>query len=238
MAGTRILNAEERAWIRELYLAEVRYVDDQVGVLLGTLKQLGLYEDSLIILTSDHGEEFWEHGAYQHGHSMYEEVLAVPLIIKFPRNASRGTVASRVSTQSVMPTVLDLCGIRPTRSCHSTPSLAGLVSDADQTRRDEVLLHSGSCYQENLDAVIFGDHKLIRRIDSNREELYDLENRSRGAAFAPRHSARSGGVRPSDAERPKQVFGRVRECYRASQKKVRGLGQDRIEQLRSLGYLN
>jgi arylsulfatase A-like enzyme len=238
VAGTRMLNAEEREWIRELYLAEVRYVDEQVGLLLGTLKELGLYDDSLIILTSDHGEEFWEHGGYQHGHSMYEEVLAVPLIIKLPGSKTKASVAPRVSTQSVMSTVLDVCGIRPGKSCYSTPPLTGLIANPEDSHHDDVLLHSGSCYQENLDAVIFGDHKLIRRIDSRREELYDLEadpEERRSLLRAAPDLAAFGRRTLTDQS---ESLKRVRGCYQASQGKVRGLGRDRIEQLRSLGYLN
>ncbi|MGH7897931.1 MAG: sulfatase, partial [Candidatus Binatia bacterium] len=74
--------AEEMAWIRKLYDAEVRYVDQGVGEIVAALKRLGLYDGSLILVVSDHGEEFWEHGRIGHGHTLYQEVLRVPLIVK------------------------------------------------------------------------------------------------------------------------------------------------------------
>ena len=235
LAGTRMLSAEEREWVRELYLAEVRYVDEQVGILVDTLKRLDLYDDSLLIVTSDHGEEFWEHGAYQHGHSMYDEVLAVPLIIKLPGSTRRGAVAGRVSTQFVMPTILDVCGVTPKKSCHSAPSLTKLVNDDGV---NGALIQSGSCYQENLDAVIFRNHKLIRRLDSHREELYDLDSdpseRRSLLETAPELAELGRRTLSEQNERLK----RVRECYQATEKQAPAVGRERIQQLKSLGYLN
>ena len=74
-----------QGWVKELYRSEVRFADDRIGRLMAALKDLGLYDDSLIVLTSDHGEEFWDHGGVDHGHSFYNELVSVPLIIKLPR---------------------------------------------------------------------------------------------------------------------------------------------------------
>ena len=65
---------------RQLYQAELRYADSQFGRLLEVLRELRRYDDSLIIATSDHGEEFWEHGDFAHGRSLFDEVLQIPLI--------------------------------------------------------------------------------------------------------------------------------------------------------------
>jgi arylsulfatase A-like enzyme len=238
VSGTRILSSEERDWIRQLYLAEVRYVDEQIGLLVESLKKLGLYDDSLIVVTSDHGEEFWEHGGYQHGHSMYDEVLAVPLLIKLPRASAKGSIETRVSTEFVMPTILELSGIKQARSCHSAPSLAPLMAAGGDINAQHVLLHSGSCYQENLDAVIFRNHKLIRRLDSNREELYDLDSdplERRSLLDSAPALAEVGRRTLSDRS---EILKRVRACYQASEKRMPATGRQRIEQLRSLGYLN
>ncbi|MCW5978106.1 MAG: sulfatase [Bryobacteraceae bacterium] len=238
VAGTRILNAEEREWVRQLYLAEVRYVDEQIGALLGSLKEQGLYEDALIVVTSDHGEEFWEHGGYQHGHSMYDEVLAVPLLMKLPGASVKGDLRTRVSTQFVMPTILELGGIRPSRSCYQAPSLAALIADHGASRIDEALLGSGACYQENLDAVIFRNFKLIRRLDTNREELYNLD-----ADPDERHSLLESAPELAEVARrtlanQSEMLKRVRDCYQATDKPAPFGGRQRIEQLKSLGYLN
>ena len=83
-AGMLKLSAEQREWVRKLYDDEVRYVDENVGRLLGHLRETGQYDDALIIVASDHGEEFWEHDGFEHGHTLYNEVLRVPLMIKLP----------------------------------------------------------------------------------------------------------------------------------------------------------
>ncbi|MDP8256057.1 MAG: sulfatase [Candidatus Alcyoniella australis] len=78
------------------YDAEIRYTDEVLGGLLDQLKQLGLYDSMLIVVTSDHGEEFWEHGGLGHSVTLYDEVLHVPLIVRLPGAASAGL---RIETQ-------------------------------------------------------------------------------------------------------------------------------------------
>lgn len=66
---------DEREWIRQLYLAEVRYVDAMFGKIVARLRELGIYDDALIVFSSDHGEEFWDHGEYGHGQSLFHELI-------------------------------------------------------------------------------------------------------------------------------------------------------------------
>jgi arylsulfatase A-like enzyme len=76
------------------------------------LKRLGMYEESLIILVSDHGEEFAEHKGFEHGRTLYEELVQVPLIIKYPdREMSGKSEPIHVSLTDVLPTILDVAGI-------------------------------------------------------------------------------------------------------------------------------
>ncbi len=100
--------AERRA-IVGLYDGEIGYTDAAlVGALTSKLRALGLYDDTLVVLTSDHGEEFYEHGSWEHGHALYDESLKVPLIIKFPGSKFRGKrVGSFVRLVDVMPTILE-----------------------------------------------------------------------------------------------------------------------------------
>ena len=98
-------------WVQALYLGETRYVDDRIGLFIATLKDLDLYEDALIVFTSDHGEEHYEHRGIDHGHSLYEELLRVPLIVKLPGSTVKDEIEQAVSLESVLPTILDLCNI-------------------------------------------------------------------------------------------------------------------------------
>jgi arylsulfatase A-like enzyme len=97
--------------LEALYLGEVSYTDRQFGLFLDLLRRLDLYDPSLILLVSDHGEEFAEHGGFDHGRTLYDELLEVPLIAKFPQDRWADTrVARPVSTVDILPTVLALTG--------------------------------------------------------------------------------------------------------------------------------
>ena len=107
------LSEQERQDFIGLYDGEIRYTDERlIKPLLSRLKQLALYDRTMIIITSDHGEEFFDHGGWEHGHTLYNELLKVPLIIKFPNSKFRGKrIESIVSLVDVMPTVLEEMGI-------------------------------------------------------------------------------------------------------------------------------
>jgi arylsulfatase A-like enzyme len=89
----------------DLYDGEIRYVDDEVGRVLDHLKARGLDRSTLVVVTSDHGEEFQEHGSWEHQKTLYEEVVRVPLIVRGPGVGARRE-AAQVSLLDVAPTVL------------------------------------------------------------------------------------------------------------------------------------
>lgn len=96
-----------------LYDGGIRYMDEYfIKPLIETLKTLNLYNDTMIIFTSDHGEEFYEHGGWTHDHTLYNELIRVPLIIKFPGSKFKGMKIKEVSRIiDIMPTVLESLGI-------------------------------------------------------------------------------------------------------------------------------
>ncbi len=97
--------------LAELYDEEVRYTDAQFGAFFDELDERGLFDASVVVLTSDHGEEFGEHGYLGHGDSLYAEQLHVPLLVHLPGGARAGEVDSRpVSHLDVAPTLLDAAG--------------------------------------------------------------------------------------------------------------------------------
>ncbi len=102
-----------RETLYRLYQGEVRYTDIRLARIIELLKRTGIYEDSLIVFLADHGEEFWEHRKIGHGHSQYNELIRVPLIIKLPGNRHAGTtVESSAGLVDLAPTVLDYLGIK------------------------------------------------------------------------------------------------------------------------------
>lgn len=97
--------------IAELYLVGVGVLDHHIGALLSGLEERGLLEDSVVIITSDHGEEFREHGRFVHAQP-YVESLAVPLLVRFPGGAHAGTVVEDpVELADLMPSILGAMGL-------------------------------------------------------------------------------------------------------------------------------
>ncbi|HEX6863033.1 MAG TPA: sulfatase, partial [Thermoanaerobaculia bacterium] len=107
LAAKGTIDRAEVAHMRKLYDSEVRYADREFGRFVDLLKWLGLYDHSFVILAGDHGEEFAEHGGFEHGTTLFEEVLRVPLIVKYPDGRWAGKrVGEPVSLVDVAPTVL------------------------------------------------------------------------------------------------------------------------------------
>jgi arylsulfatase A-like enzyme len=97
--------------MRSTYEAGVRYLDDALGVLFEALEESGVWDQLLVVVTSDHGEEFDEHGGFGHG-SMYEEIIAVPLLVKWPQSEHAGEVNNVLSSSvDLAPTLLDYAGL-------------------------------------------------------------------------------------------------------------------------------
>jgi arylsulfatase A-like enzyme len=95
----------------DLYDGEIAYNDSTFGDLLEMLKEHSVYEDTLIILLSDHGEEFQDHGNWQHGRNLFVENLHVPLLIRFPDRGQGVRVEQRVQHIDLLPTLLDYLGL-------------------------------------------------------------------------------------------------------------------------------
>ena len=112
--GAVSIDDDDLAHIVATYDAEIRSVDKAFGRLRGGLRELGLWQEAFVIVTSDHGEEFGEHGAVGwHSHSLYDELLRVPLLIRFPRWAHGGeTVQQQVRLIDIPPTVVAAAGLR------------------------------------------------------------------------------------------------------------------------------
>ena len=98
--------------IRDSYDATVAAADREVGALIDALRELALLDRTIVVVTSDHGEEFGEHGGFGHGRTLYEEVLHVPLMVCAPGIAPH-PVSDEVTLADVAPTLLSLCGLEP-----------------------------------------------------------------------------------------------------------------------------
>jgi arylsulfatase A-like enzyme len=165
-----------------LYDGEVRYVDSFVGRLFAELRSRGLFETTLIVLTADHGEEFFEHGEKGHCHTTYNELIHVPLIIRWPGNDGRRRVERRVQHVDIVPTILDIVGADTDGLALHGQSLVPLLrGDPDaarpafaETTRFRRKKKWGVPFGR-AQCVIDGRYKLIRHPEGSQpDELYDL----------------------------------------------------------------
>jgi arylsulfatase A-like enzyme len=131
----RSLTEEEIGYVVSLYDCEILQNDFYFGQFIDYLKQKGLYENSVIVMTSDHGEQFNEHGGYFHGSSIYNEEIHVPLIIKFPDNELSGSQSDLFMSQvDILPTVLEYLGVEIPQEVDGVSLLYHLKkSDVDRT---------------------------------------------------------------------------------------------------------
>jgi len=109
--GRLPLDERQRASLVARYDGEIRFADEQFGRLRAELERLGRWDDSLVVAVGDHGEEFWDHGGFEHGHSHHVELLRVPLIVKRPDGPAGAVLRQRVRQLDIVPTVLEYTGI-------------------------------------------------------------------------------------------------------------------------------
>lgn len=96
---------------KEQYDTAIRYQTDEVGRWFDELQAQGRFDNAMVIVTADHGEEFFEHGGFSHGYSLHREVLSVPLWIKLPGQKKGAKINDAVSLTDILPTVLEVTGI-------------------------------------------------------------------------------------------------------------------------------
>jgi arylsulfatase A-like enzyme len=103
---------EDFELLRALYHGDVTYLDEKIGELVESLRTQGVLDDTLLIITSDHGEEFGENGILGHGYTFHSVLLHVPLIVRYPRQFAGGTRRRGVvQLTDLFPTILDVAGI-------------------------------------------------------------------------------------------------------------------------------
>ena len=185
------LPAVERDWLLALYDAEIRSWDIALAELLRALRDAGVLDDTIVVVTADHGEEFLEHGRLKHGTQLYEESIHVPLVIVGP-GVAPGRVGALAQGLDLLPTIAHVLGLKAPPGLWGRDLLGTLPADAG------VLSETGSAIGPTgshiaIEALRTPDRKLIATPALGRTELYDLprdpRERDDRAAAAPAEAA-------------------------------------------------
>lgn len=208
-AGALTPNEREKERIINLYKNEITYNDAAFGEFRQKLEELGIWDDTLVIITSDHGEEFWEHGSVGHGHNVHQEMVHVPLIFHYPNGLPEGKViASGGEVVDVLPTVREMLGLDPLEDRQGESLLPVMFGEHGGYPRPALATQYG--YEYGLQ---IRDWKLY--LDSGGARLYDratdpleMEDVSRQHPLAARwlHDA-VGWYRPHRSEWDKSSWG-------------------------------
>lgn len=158
----------------DLYKGEVKYADSLLGTVLNTLQEQDWYGSSIVVLFSDHGEEFLEHGSLEHGHSVYKELAHIPLIMKIP-GYKPARIKTRVALFDIFPTILDLAGVDYSNLIVQAESLLPVIRG--ESAEDREIFVEGSLGK--LAQGLYSKNYLIASVKDeakniDRFELYEL----------------------------------------------------------------
>lgn len=111
VGSTNLRDADVKFW-RAIYDEKIQRTDEKFKGFLAELKKMGLLDKTIFVLTSDHGTEFYEHKRFDHGFSLYDELIHVPLVIKLPGQKNGKVINDQITSLDIMPTLLDLLDVK------------------------------------------------------------------------------------------------------------------------------
>ncbi len=213
-----------------LYDGELAYVDNQIGLLLRKLEELGLRGKTIIVLTSDHGEAFQDHGQFEdHGSTLYNEEIHIPLILQFPIGQFKKlTIDDNVRMIDVMPTILDLLQITPPKDIQGV-SLVPLFFK--EKFHELSVLSETSRWNYDLKSYISNQYKFIMNFTNKQTELYDLKE----DFYEKNNLLKKKGRIASNYE--KELLKYLEKIPKRTAKINIEDDKNRINELKSLGYL-
>lgn len=174
------LSASDRENVAALYDAGIRTADEGlIKPVLDVLRRKGLYDRTMIVVTSDHGEGLYDHQAWDHTHSVYDELLRVPLIVKMPRGVDAGRrLDPVVRLTDIMPTILEVAGLTFDPSVMDGRSLLPVLSGrepADRLVQAELAENINNVHIPQRVAIIEGGLKLTLNQAYSRQHLRFFE---------------------------------------------------------------
>jgi arylsulfatase A-like enzyme/Tfp pilus assembly protein PilF len=223
----------ERLLAPTAYDAEIGVLDRSVGRVLDELEKLGVLDDTLVVVTADHGESLGEHGEKTHAVFIYDATVRVPLLLRFPRALPRGRVYDGpVRSVDLVPTILaalKLPGGSETQGTNLLPALSGDAPPPDLPQYSESLLSEVGFGMAPLYGVRHGGFKWIR---APRPEVYDLQHDPRELR----------NLYPAEARRGARLDRELQAVLDDSRRRALNpqkspMDKETLESLQALGYL-
>ncbi len=228
--------AELRGYMIDAYDTSMRFVDGAIAKVIGYLAARELLSNTVNVVTSDHGEEFLEHGKTRHKGPLFDEIVHVPLVLKYPSGPSGVRISQLVQNFDVMPTVLEIAGIDRPSALEAKSLIDVLMSPEDNPDRTA---YAGFPW---LRMVRDSRHKLLVR-KNGAELLFDLsaDPGEKENLLGP-DAMGVEGVQVA-AETSRQAMGGFVEILRAQgggaqSDAAESLDEETRQQLKALGYLN
>ncbi len=221
---------------RKMYTEEVRYTDRWLGKLLTGIKRTGEWDRSMIVIASDHGEELFDHGEFEHGHTMHEELLRVPLLIKWPKGVmADARIPQVVSMLDLAPTFTELAG---------SPQLPGAVGRPLPRKsgdKGEAVYSEGILHGPEQTALTTDSYKVIHRPNNPLAgEMYLIYNRKvdcqESAALDEKETA---PLKARLIAQERAAMEAARKWKVSNQQEFRGIDLSHAtrEKLKDLGYI-
>jgi len=215
------------------YRLEIEHFDRELGKLLAAFEERGLHDDLLIVVTSDHGEEFQDHGGWWHGLTLYDEQIGVPLIVKWPKSR-RGAplrVREQVRSLDITPTLLGFVGAPIPPGMQGEDLLQGAARERVAFAEED---HEGNV----LSSIRTRGWKLIRANEDNRRgleavELYHVTRDPREET----NRAETEAARAAELSRDVDGLARLASSQ-ARSSQIAEIGLEECERLKALGYVD
>ncbi len=235
--GVITYGPEDARYLSDLYDAAIRQLDDRLGHLFESLRAAGALQDTLVVVTSDHGEEFLEHGGVQHGLTQYEESVRVPLVFRGPGLPRGWRLSEPVSLVDVLPTCLSALGLGVPGDLDGV-DLTELLRSEDARLEPRSLFFEADCAPPapgtqllqpgTSRAVRRGKLKLHYELSSGEVRLFDLET----------DPGEMQDVRSQQGERSSELLQELQDflARQASPGPSRPLTEQELSRLRDLGY--
>lgn len=176
--GRIFLTQEDTVFLRNIYDEKMARADESIRSIISDIEDLKLSEKTLIVFTSNHGDEFYEHGRIDHGMTLFDEVLHIPLIIVVPGVIGNKKITSQVRNIDIIPTLFALVGIEPEKNFASQQSGINVLSAFyGKDLRLDVFAETDYRYATFQRAIRTWDNwKLISDEETQSKQLYNLTN--------------------------------------------------------------